>query len=83
MPHAKHEYHQSLVLQGADKAVVAHAIFPELAQGSLESFADFAGIIELPDSLIQKLEDAPCYRLIQPVKFSLGGWVQLNLPLLA
>ncbi len=71
------------MLDGTDDAVVSHAVFPELAQCSLQPFADLMWIIQLGNSFVEKLRNAAGNRLIEPVEFFLRGGIELSPPLWA
>jgi hypothetical protein len=51
--YAHDKYAQSLILNSTDDAVVAYAIFPELAQaGAFQGFPDVARIVQMTNTLI-------------------------------
>jgi hypothetical protein len=81
MPDAEDKYHEPIVIDRADKAVISNAVFPEIAEGAPKSFTDFVRIIESRDSFVKELRDTPSDRSIQPVEFSLRARIELNRPL--
>ncbi len=57
-----------------DEAVVANAVFPELAKlGAVQGLTDAARISERREALVEKLEDALALRRVQLLKLAGGG----------
>ena len=77
---AQNEYHQSIMLQRTDEAIVSDTVFPELAQCRSQAFADLTRVIELGNSFVQKLRDPAGDGLVETVEFFLSGWIELNRP---
>ena len=80
MTDAEHQHDKSMALQGADDAVVSYAVFPELTQGALKSFADFSGIVEFANTLVKEFQDAAANRLVEIAKLPLSGRIEINPP---
>jgi hypothetical protein len=82
VPYAQNEYYEPIMLERTDEAVVTDTVLPELAQRTLESFADLLWVIEFPDPLVEKFENAASDRFIQLIEFSLRCGLDLNRPFL-
>ena len=60
VPDSQHENEHQLVLDRTDEPVIAHATAPEFAEfGAVERLSDAPRVVELGDSLMKKLQDAP------------------------
>ena len=60
MPNAENQDEQAVVLDLADKPVVADAVFPEFPEaGAVQSLADAAGVIQPGYSFRKELQNAP------------------------
>src|SRR6266700_1474860 len=71
---AEDEDDQAFVFERANNAVVADTVSPEFAQSPLESLANLARVVELPDSFVEKLGNTPRDGFIESVELSLGSW---------
>jgi hypothetical protein len=80
---AENEYHQPIMLQGTDEAIVSDAVLPETAQRALKPFPNLSRVIELGNSFVEKLRNAAGDGLVQSVEFFLRGGIELNRPLWA
>jgi hypothetical protein len=65
MADTENQYHKPVVLQGANKAIISYAVFPEFAQSTLQSLANLTGIVELLHSLAEKIEDPVGNRFVE------------------
>lgn len=78
-PH--HQDKKPIILDTGDKAVVSHAILPELAQArASKGLPEASRIIQLGQALMQKGQDTPCDRRIELIEVPLGGGIKLNPP---
>ena len=82
MTEVQNEHDEPIMLPGADKAVASNALLPELAERALEPCADLPRVIEFPDSLAEKLENAAGDRFIRLIEFSLRRGLNLKRPVL-
>ena len=82
MADAKDEDYKPLMLKRTDDAVVADAVAPQLAESSVERFADFAGIVEFTEPFVQKLRDSAGDGFVELIEFFLSRRIELNRPLL-
>jgi hypothetical protein len=80
-PEDKHD--EPVLLKRADDAIVSDTVFPELPESTLETLADFSGVIESGNSFVQEFRDASGDRFVELVEFSLGARIELNRPLWA
>src|SRR3954464_15852731 len=78
MAYMENDDYEPVILQRTNEAVVAYAIFPELAERAFETFSNFAGIVEVCNSHVQELEDASGNGLVQFFEFAPGRRVELN-----
>ena len=83
MAYAKNQDDQEVIFERADDAVIAHSVFPIIAQSSVKVFTDLAGILKTCDSLVEEVSDPPSDRFVQLVEFPLSAWIELNRPLWA
>jgi len=74
MADAKDQDEHAGVFDFRDEAVVADAVFPELAKlGAVQSLTDAARMFERREALVEKLEDALAVRLVEFMKLAGRG----------
>ena len=73
VPDPQHENQHQFVLDGADEPIIADAILPELAEfGAVQSLSDAARVVQLGNSLMKKLQNAPCDLRIQLIELAVS-----------
>jgi hypothetical protein len=71
---AENQYHEAVVFQGANEAVVSDAVFPELAQPASEPCSDLSRIVKALEALVKKLQNPIRSGLIELVQLPQRGW---------
>jgi hypothetical protein len=77
VPDADNPNHQPLVLEGADDSIISNAVFPEITQRPLQSFADFPGIVQFLDPP-QEFKDSVGPGFVELPELLEGVWRSLR-----
>jgi hypothetical protein len=71
VPDAEDQHNQAVVFDLRDEPVITHAVFPELSKlRAVQSLSDAARIVQLGDSLMKELQDAPGLLRVEFAEFS-------------
>jgi hypothetical protein len=78
MADAQNQYSKPVIFQGANQVVVSNAVFPELTEGAVKSFADSPRIIQFSNAMVEELQKQAC--LVAPVLSGLPSRTQSSTP---